>query len=344
MKSAVFFGKGDIRVVETARPTLGRGDILVKVAACGICGTDVHIFSGAEGAAKTTPPTILGHEFAGVVEEVGADVDSVRVGDRVCVDPNDMCGACIPCKTGVGHYCTHMIGYGTTANGGFAQYCAVPAKQAYRLDDAVPFDVGCMAEPVSCCLHGIDMCGIRPGSTVFVIGGGAIGQIMLQLARISGAAYTILSEPVEQKRALALSLGTHFTVNPMQEDVAAQLAAKNLSPDVVIECVGRRETMAEAIHLAGNKAAVMLFGLTNPDDQIQIKPFELFKKELTIRASYINPYTMDRAVKLINSGTLHLEELIAYRIGLEELQETLSSRERFAAGKVIVHPNRKSAQ
>lgn len=338
MKAAVFMGTGDIRVMDVPKPGLGPGDVLVKVAACGICGTDIHIFSGAEGAAKTVPPTILGHEFAGVIEAVGRDVTSLKAGDRVCVDPNDMCGACISCKSGQGHYCTDMVGYGTTADGGFAQYCRVPAKQAYRLADSVPFQVGCMAEPVSCCLHGIDMCGIRPGSTVLVIGGGAIGQIMAQLARLSGAAAVILSEPVEKKRTLALSLGASHAIDPTEEDPAAQLARLGLACDVVIECVGRRETMCDAIRLAANRATVMLFGLGHPDDEIPIKPFELFKKELTLRASYINPYTMDRAVRLLNSGVLHLQELISCQISLEELGETLGSKERFAGGKVIVDP------
>lgn len=339
MKAAVFMGEGNVQVMEVPRPAVGPNDILVKVAACGICGTDIHIFSGAEGAAKTVPPTILGHEFAGTVVEIGEAVTGFAAGDRVCVDPNDMCGECVPCKTGLGHFCTHMTGYGTTADGGFAEYCRIPAKQAYRLGDNVSFDVGCMAEPVSCCLHGIDMCEIKPGSVVLVIGGGAIGQIMLQLARISGAAVTILSEPVAGKRELALSLGTSYVIDPMTEDAAARLAELGLEPDVVIECVGRKNTMCDAIRLAANKATVMLFGLGHPDDEIPVKPFELFKKELTIRASYINPYTMDRAVRLLNSGVLHLQELVSCRIPLEELHDTLGSRERFASGKVIVDPS-----
>ncbi len=278
MKAAVFMGAGDIRVTEVPKPVPGPGDVLVKVAACGICGTDVHIFSGEEGAAKTVPPTILGHEFAGVIEAAGGDVTDFQVGDRVCVDPNDMCGACVPCKSGQGHYCTGMVGYGTTADGGFARYCRVPARQVCRLAESVPFEVGCLAEPVSCCLHGIDMCIIRPGAEVLVIGGGAIGQIMVQLARLSGAAAVVLSEPVEKKRALALSLGASHVIDPAAADPAAQLARLGLSPDVVIECAGRKETMCDAIRLAANRATVMLFGLGRPDDEIPVKPFQLFRK------------------------------------------------------------------
>ena len=339
MKAAVFQGKERISVLDVPTPVLRPTDILVKVHSCGICGTDVHIFNGAEGAAKTTPPTILGHEFAGVVEAVGAEVTELHPGDHVCVDPNEMCGGCLPCKTGKGHYCTHMVGYGTTADGGFAQYCAVPAKQAYLLDHAVPFDIGCMAEPVSCCLHGIDLCEIKAGDTVLVIGGGAIGQIMLQLARLAGAAVTILSEPVAEKRALALELGTSYAFDPLTTDLTAELNRLGLSPNAVIECVGRPGTMCDAVRLAGNKATVMLFGLGTPDEEIPIRPFDLFKKELTIRASYINPYTMARSVALINSGSLRLHELIARTIPLSDLADTLASRDSFVRGKIIVHPN-----
>lgn len=121
MKSAVFYGKHDLRVEESAKPAVGRRDVLINVKACGVCGTDVHIYEGDKGAADVTPPTILGHEFAGVVEAVGSDVAGFKPGDRVCIDPNHPCGCCEPCRDGINHYCEHMTGYGTTVNGGFAE-------------------------------------------------------------------------------------------------------------------------------------------------------------------------------------------------------------------------------
>ena len=196
MKSAVFYGKGDLRVEESRKPVPGEHEVLIQVKACGVCGTDVHIYEGDEGAAEVTPPTILGHEFAGVVAEVGSKVSRFKPGDRVCVDPNRPCGACTPCRDGLAHYCEHMIGYGTTVNGGFAEFCAVEESQVYLLGENTTFEQGAMAEPVACCLHGIDLCGIRPGHQVVVIGGGMIGLLMLQLARLSGAAKVALIEPV----------------------------------------------------------------------------------------------------------------------------------------------------
>ena len=164
MKSAVFYGKHDLRVEESAKPAVGRRDVLINVKACGVCGTDVHIYEGDKGAADVTPPTILGHEFAGVVEAVGSDVTGFKPGDRVCIDPNHPCGCCEPCRDGINHYCEHMTGYGTTVNGGFAEYCSVDMQQVYKLGDHTSFEQGAMTEPVACCLHGIDMCNIKPVS------------------------------------------------------------------------------------------------------------------------------------------------------------------------------------
>lgn len=187
MKAAVFYEKNDLRIEEIEKPEVKPGEVLIKVMACGICGTDVHIFNGDEGAAKTPPHTVLGHEFSGVVESVGEGVSDIKVGDRVCVDPNKLCNECYYCKSGIGHFCENMIGIGTTVNGGFSQYCAVPQSQVYKIADTTSFEQAAMAEPVACCVHGIDMCNISCGDTVAVIGGGMIGMIMLQLAKISGA-------------------------------------------------------------------------------------------------------------------------------------------------------------
>ena len=127
MKAAVFYGKEDLRIEELPIPEIKNADdVLLRVRACGVCGTDMHIFDGDEGAAPTPSGTVLGHEFAGEVVAVGAGVKGVKVGDRVCVDPNKLCGVCDFCRGGVGHFCEAMVGIGTTVNGGFAEYCVVP--------------------------------------------------------------------------------------------------------------------------------------------------------------------------------------------------------------------------
>ena len=339
MKAAVFYGKHDLRIEDIAMPEPKAGEVLIRVHACGICGTDVHIFHGDEGAAKTPPRTVLGHEFAGEIVAVGEGVTAVQVGERVCVDPNRLCGDCYYCKSGIGHFCEAMVGIGTTVNGGFAEYCAVPASQVYPFPASLSYEKAAMTEPVACCLHGIDMCDIACGDTVAIIGGGMIGLLMLQLAKLRGAATLILIEPVAEKRALAAGLGADILIDPIAENAAAVLQAHGIHRvSTVIECVGKPATMEQAIAIAGKKATVMLFGLSAPQETITIRPFDLFKKELTLRASYINPYTQKRAIDLIAAGKVDVSSMVCAVETLEELPAILSDGQRRAQGKILIAP------
>ena len=218
-----------------------------------------------------------------------------------------------------------MTGYGTTVNGGFAEYCSVDMQQVYKLGDHTGFEQGAMTEPVACCLHGIDMCNIKPGSTVVVIGGGMIGLLMMQLAKNAGATKVVLLEPVEGKH----------------EDVPARLAQEGIgNVDVVIECVGKPVTIEQAIRIAGHKATVMMFGLTKPDETITVKPFEVFQKELVLTSSFINPYTQRRALELIDSGRVDVSSMVAKVASLDELGAILSDPALRAMGKYIIDPSK----
>lgn len=339
MKAAVFYGKHDLRVMDQPVPVPGAGQVQIQVRACGICGTDIHIFEGDEGAAKSPAGTILGHEFSGVITAVGPGVTEFKVGDRVCVDPNELCGKCDYCRGGIGHYCTSMNGYGTTVHGGFAEFCVVPTSQVYAIPDGMTFEQAAMAEPVACCIHGIDMCEIHPGDTVAVFGAGMIGLIMLQLAKISGAATLISIEPIAEKREIARKLGADLTIDPFTEDVSEVLKQHGITRvNTVIECVGRTGTIQQAIEIAGPKAVVMMFGLTKPGDQITVKPFDLFKREVVLKASYINPYTQKRAVSLISSGKVDVSSMIYETIPLEQLPGLLADTKKRGLGKYVVTP------
>lgn len=341
MKSAVFYGKHDLRVENSPMPKVGPEDILIQVKACGICGTDVHIYEGDKGAAEVTPPTILGHEFSGVIAEVGSNVTKYKVGDRVCIDPNCYCGKCDFCRNGIAHYCTDMIGYGTTVNGGFAEYCSVNQRQVYKLGDNTTFEQGAMTEPVACCLHGMDMCNIHPGSNVVVIGGGMIGLLMLQLSKLAGAARVALLEPVESKRVVAKKLGADILIDPINENVDEELKKAGMTwVNTVIECVGKTATIQQAIDIVGNKGTVMMFGLTKPDDTIAVKPFQIFQKEIELKSSFINPYTQKRALDLIDSGRLDVSSMVYAVESLENLADILSSPELRAKGKYIISPEK----
>lgn len=231
------------------------------------------------------------------------------------------------------------LGYGTTVNGGFAEYCVVNESQVYKLGTNTTFEQGAMTEPVACCLHGIDLCSIRPGHQVVVIGGGMIGLLMLQLARLAGAAKVALLEPIESKREVGKELGADICIDPIHENVKAKLKEHGMTwVNTVIECVGRPATIAQAIEIAGPKAVVMMFGLTKPEEEIAIKPFEIFQKELELKASYINPLTQKRALDLIDSGRLDVSSMVAQVCGLEKLEEILANPEARAKGKYIISP------
>ncbi len=338
MKSAVFYGKHDMRLEEREIPTYGENDVLINVKACGICGTDVHIYEGSPGSADVTPPQILGHEFAGQVTAVGSKVKNFKVGDKVTVDPNWVCGKCGPCKEGIVHYCENMFSYGVTLDGGFSEYCAVNEAVVYNIGD-MSYEDGAMVEPLGCCLHGIDMCEITSGDNVVVVGGGMIGLLMVQLAKISGAARVILLEPVEAKRQVGLDLGADLAFDPINQDVKAELAKVGVKRvSTVIECVGRTQTIEQAIDIAGYKSVVMMFGLTGPDDTISVKPFEIFKKEIVLKASFINPCTHQRAIDLITSGKIDVSSMVYEVAELERLEEILSSPSLRANGKYLIKP------
>lgn len=337
MRAAVFYGNKEIRVEDRAVRPLKPNEILIDVKAAGICGTDIHLYNGFGGATDCEPPIVLGHELAGVVSQVGSEVKSFKVGDRVCVDPNVMCGECEMCQKGDVQFCDSMYATGVNYDGGFAEQCIVLEKQAFLLADSVSFEAGAMCEPLACALHGFDISNVKLGSQVLIVGGGTIGMVMLQLCKNVGAAKITVSEPDVSKHALALELGADCVIDPIHQDVQQALKEAGITHlDVVIECVGRPATMEDAVRFAGRGATVMLFGLGTSEDVMNLAPFELFRKELTIKTSYINPLTQGRSVALLNAGMIDLDKLVAEIIPLKKLEAALQAPGK--AGKVIVRP------
>lgn len=340
MKSAVFLGKQNIQVMEREIPNPGPDEVLIKVMACGVCGSDVHIYDGDQGSTSTTPPLVQGHEFSGVVVEVGNNVTSCKKGDRVCVDPADNCNECYYCASGMMHHCEHMGAIGTNIDGGFSQYCKVPGRLIHHLADDVTFIEGAMAEPLACCINGADRSNIKVGDNVVVYGGGMIGLLLLQLAKRKGAANVVLVEPIEEKRKMAEKLGAVFTINPVQENVKAALLSHGLNHiQVVIETCGRKNTSEEAIDIADRGGTVILFAVTKVDSKIDLMTYELFQKELTIKGSYCSPYAMGRAVELINSHSIDVTTMLAGTKSLEGLTEILRDPAVRAKGKWVILPN-----
>lgn len=340
MKAALYLGNERIETREIKIPEIREDEILVKIMASGICGTDIHIFYGHPGATEPSIPVVLGHEFSGEVVKCGSSVKRLKEGDRVTIDPNIYCGNCDYCMNGKKQYCPSMSAIGVNQNGGFEEYCVVPEKQAIKIDPDVDYEEAAMGEPVACCLHGIDNIGIVPGETVCVIGGGAIGQIMLQLAKLNGASKVVLSEPVKMRRELAQSLGVDAVIDPFSGDVKNELKkviGKDYA-DVVIECVGKPTAISQALYIAGKGSKVLIFSVPNPEDTYELPLIEVFQKELTIKGSFVNPNTQYRAAKLISSGKLKLKPLITHRYPIECLEEAMEKQMQDDSVKVMIIP------
>jgi len=339
-KGACFLGKRRIEVRELELPELRDDDILVKNMACGVCGTDVHIFHGEKGSAEVKPPIVLGHEYAGIVERVGASVAGLKAGDKVTIDPNIYCGSCRLCRVGKKQLCESMAAIGVTRGGGFAEYSVVPASQAIKLAPELDIEAAVMVEPLACCIHGIDLAGIKTGDTVLVVGGGAIGLLMVQLAKLSGAAMVVLSEPVHARCKTALTLGADACINPAESTphLELQRLTGNEGADIVIECAGNTVAARQAFDCAAKGATVLLFSVPATDSTFALPLFDMFKKELTIKGSFVNPDTHSRAVAMLNSGKIKTAPLITHRYNLEKLEEAIEMQMSTDSIKVLIKP------
>jgi L-iditol 2-dehydrogenase len=310
---------GQLNVTTIDKPQPGPGEILVRVEACGVCGTDRHILHGEFPAA---PPVTLGHEFAGIIEAVGPDTPGFAPGMRVTGDPNISCGLCSQCRRGRVNLCENLQAIGIHRDGGFAEYVVIPATQAFEL----PLDLdplhGAFCEPLACCLHGIDLARIQAGASVVVLGGGVIGLLAVQLARLAGATRVVLVTRHPDKRRLAGELGATATLDPgLGDAVAAIVGADGLLPggaDVVIECAGVAETMRQSMRMAIKGGTVVILGVMPQGATVEIEPFDLLFRELKLIGSFVNPFTHRRAADLIASGAIKVAPLISRVVGIED--------------------------
>jgi threonine dehydrogenase-like Zn-dependent dehydrogenase len=341
MQGSFFLGNGLFEVREMVSRALGAREVKIKNMAAGVCGTDVHIAGGEKGSAAVVPPVILGHEYAGIVEETGSDVHTVRPGDHVTVDPNRYCGRCRYCRSGQKQYCENMEATGVTENGGFAEYSYVPEAQVFKLNPALSFEEGAMAEPLACCIHGIQQVPINCGDTVCVVGGGAIGLLMVQLARLRGAGIVILSEPMTLRRQTGLQVGADAVLDPLAAPLGEQLnnLTGRMSADVVIECAGNISATRQAFAISDRGARILLFSVPRPDAVYELPLFDVFRNEWKIYGSFVNPDTHLSAVRLLDSGKVSVKPLITHRYPLKQVREAILRQQAGDAVKVLVLPN-----
>jgi L-iditol 2-dehydrogenase len=319
MRALVARKPNDVMVADWDDPTPGPGDAVVAVASCGVCGTDRHI---ANGTYPATYPNVLGHEIAGTVVAAGDGVTRIKLGDRVAVDPNIACRTCAPCLRGDVHLCERLGAIGVTRPGGMAPRVLAPQQQLYHIPHGLTLDDAAFAEPLSCVVHGLERITMQPGAAVAILGAGSIGLLAPPAARAAGAASIVISEPSAVRRELAEALGADEVYTPDMIEHESHTDGY----DTVIDCSGSPEAVLTAIRLARRGADILLFGVAPAGAKVAIEPYELYRKELRIVASNINPNTMEKAIALLAAGTVRVGSIVSERVALDELPKLLLSK------------------
>ena len=321
MKAMVLSEYSQLQVEEAPRPEVGADELLIEVAACGICGSDVHGYDGSTG--RRIPPIVMGHEAAGTVAAVGAAVAEFAVGDRVTFDSTVFCGVCEYCKKGEVNLCNRreVIGVSCTEfrrAGAFAEYLTVPARVAYKLPDELEFAEAAMLEAVSVALHGVVVSAMRGGESVLVIGAGMIGLLLVQAARVAGAARVYVSDVDATRLTLAAGMGATETFLASSAALTEQVKARTDGGgvDVVLEAVGREETIATGIDCVRKGGTVTLVGNISP--QVSIPLQKVVSRQIRLQGSCASAGEYPEAMRLIASGAIKVAPLITAVAPLSE--------------------------
>jgi L-iditol 2-dehydrogenase len=333
MLAAVCDGLGRFEVRQVDDPTPGPGEVLVRVTACGVCGTDLHI---ADGTYHADYPLVPGHELSGVVEEVGAGVAGLEPGTPIAMNPNLPCRRCRQCRRGRPHLCESPQAVGVTRDGGFAEFVVMPVELALPQPEGLPVATAALMEPTSCCLHGLDVAAPRTGDRVIILGAGTVGLLMTQLVRLHGAAQVAVSEPVASKRELALRLGADCAADPTTADDL--LDALDGPADLVIEASGTEAAAQSALDLVDVGGTVLFFGVCDERVEVPVSPRRLFRDEITIRGAYTNPFTDERALALLTGGAVEVGAIISDRFPLAEAAAAMSRARESESLKVVIEP------
>ncbi len=315
MKGAVIYQPGDIQVVDLEVPKPDPNQVLIRVAACGVCGTEHTLYTGGYYA---NYPVVIGHEFSGIIVEVGEKVTKFKPGDRVTVDPNQVCHKCDYCQMGSEHLCENLITLGITHNGGDAEFTVAAEENVYLLPDSMTLEEGAFVEPLACALRAFEVASIHLGDTVLVMGAGSMGNLITQCVALSGAANIIVSEPIKLRRELALKNGATMVIDPTTQDVDAEVRkVQRIGADVVMEVVGGLKAQSSSIGYARRGGQVVFYGVSPKGGKIEVTPFDINENEIKVTGSFNNPYTTAQAVRLIASRKIRVDNLISHRIPLQ---------------------------
>lgn len=304
------YGKLDLR--DVPQPVPGPGEVLIRVAACGICGSDVHGYDGSSG--RRIPPIVMGHEAAGTVAAVGDGVARLRAGDRVTFDSTIYCGACPYCRRGEINLCDRREVLGVSCgeyrrNGAYAEYVTVPERIVHRLPESLSFVEAAMLEPTSVALHAVAVSQLRGGEAALVIGAGMIGLLTMQAARAAGAARVLIADVDASRLRLAEQMGATETLHIAGSDLVREVLQRAPGGvDVALEAVGRQETIAAAIHAVRKGGTVTLIGNIAPEVTIPLQV--VVSRQLRLQGTAASSGEYPQAIEMISAGKIQVKPLI----------------------------------
>lgn len=336
MKQVELYAPLDVRLREAPRPTPGPDEVLIAVARVGICGSDLHAYHGRHPFIQL--PVVPGHEFAGTIVEIGANVRDLTPGQRVTVEPSLVCGVCTNCTHGRYNICEHLRVIGCQTDGALAEYLAVPAAKALPLPDSLSWDQAALVEPLAVAVHAVRMARLQPGANVLILGAGTIGLMVLQAAKALGAGRVVITDLIERRLALALRLGAVRAVNPHQADLAHVLEETFGPPraDIIFECVGVAATAREAVRVARKGTRIVLAGVFEEEVPLNLGLVQDRELELVGTLMYAGD-DFPTAIRLVERGQVKVEPLITHRFPLDRAAEAFAAADdRERALKVLV--------
>ncbi|MGB2632446.1 MAG: L-threonine 3-dehydrogenase [Candidatus Acidiferrum sp.] len=334
-------GRG-LQIENAAVPPVGPADVLVRVKATSICGTDLHIYGWdrwSQGRIK--PPVTLGHEFCGVVERVGEEVSAVHAGDFVSAEMHLNCGHCHQCRLGQAHICQNLRIIGIDLDGAFAEFVKIPATNIWKLDPAIPEHYGAILDPLGNAVHTV-LAGAISGQTVLVTGCGPIGLMSIAVAKACGSSTVFATETNEHRRKLAKEMGANFVLNPQSEDPVKKIleATSGTGVDVLLEMSGHPAAIQQGFKAlrAGGRASLLGIPTENvPLDLVQ----DVIFKGATVQGIYGRRMyeTWVEMTALLKAGRVNLEPLFGERIALENFESAFAKLQSGLAGKILMYPN-----
>ena len=342
MKAGLLRAPNVLELADVPDPTPEPGDLILKVRAATVCGTDIRIFRGRK-TAGIRYPSVIGHEFAGEVTEAPAN-SPFAVGQRVCVDPAIPCGHCAYCKRGLENICENLTAIGYEVDGAFAEYIRVPARalatgNVHAIPENLAFEEAALAEPFACVINGQEKVGVGSGDSVVILGAGPIGLLHVKLARFSGARKVIVSEPSAGRRAAAIEAGADLTVDPTSEDLAGIVRDNTfgLGADVAIVAIGVPTLANQALGLVRRRGRVSLFAGFSVGDSMALDINLIHYSELVLTGAFgLSRMNFERALDLLATGRVDVAPFVTHRFDLPAIGEALATAEQGSAIKVAI--------